>query len=143
MVLCAEEFGAGQGGAGEGVGKGFGGMFGAFYEGCLGFCGRGGGGEVGYFFRDGFAQVDEGFFLARVRIGDFWVGVRGLGSRKIHLRRFHWRLVEFGGDGGGCGEVRYVQEFQVGCFQLIDAFLQFEIFLRQFRLQNRQYSPTR
>jgi hypothetical protein len=60
VVLIADEFGAGEGGAGEGVVEGFGGWFcGWFSQGCLGFCGGGGGGEVGDLFLDAFAQVDE------------------------------------------------------------------------------------
>ena len=54
------------------------------------------------------------------------MGLRGLGNRRIHLRRLYWGLEE----GRMWGVVRDVQEFQVSCFQLIDAFLQLEIFLR-------------
>ena len=99
MVLCAEEFGASERGTGESVGEGFGGVFGSLYECGLGFCCGRGGGEVGYFFRDGFAQVDKGFFLHGIRemFGDG--GLRGLGSRRIHLRRSHCGVR----GGGGCG----------------------------------------
>ena len=56
MVLRAEEFGAGEGGAGEGVGERFGRVFrDRFGQSCLGFCGGRGGGEVRYFFLDCFA----------------------------------------------------------------------------------------
>jgi hypothetical protein len=84
MVLCAKEFRASEGGTSEGVREGFGRVFGALYEGGLGFCCGGSGGEVGHFFRDGFAQVDEGFFLHGIRemLGDG--ELRGLGSRRIH-----------------------------------------------------------
>jgi hypothetical protein len=52
-------------------------------------------------------------------------GGRGLGSRKIRLRRLYCELEEV-----DVGEVRDVQKLQVGCFQLINTFLQLEIFLR-------------
>jgi len=77
VVLVAEELRAGKGGAGEGVVEGFGGwLCGGFCQCRLAFCGGGCGGEVGHFFLDAFAQVDERFFLHTLVVELLGVGER-------------------------------------------------------------------
>jgi hypothetical protein len=69
----------------------------------LGFCGGRGGGEVGDFFLDAFAQVGELFFLHKSQFV-VWVQEvgRGLDSRRIRLRRCGcWMLERDEGELGG------------------------------------------
>jgi len=101
--------------------------------------------------RKGWLLFQRWFYRGRRTILSSWelewanwgFGVRGLGSRRIHLRRFHWVVSWIQWRWGDVGKVRDVQEFQVCCFQLIDAFLQLEIFLRQLGLQMHQNLSSR